>query len=406
MLALAALAALWTAAHAAPGLPATPPFRPLPVRGRFYMYEEEELNQTYLIGRTGWPNLPSPWNWRFTLDHMPEPFIHAQLRAHPLRTLDPQRATVFFVPLLVSMSHLEGKCRFNDYRADHSTPSCNRHYRRMEHAVEALQTSPFWRASEGRDHVVICHHWRCLWDASYTEPIHEIFRHATVYYFEGSQTKTVQSPWCQQTHCAPLGQVHRILPYVDSRERWNFRPPPIENRTHAVFFAGHFGRTHGGYHVREHIAKVRDALTNRSDLRDWVVHDTGLHPCRAWSADLMLHSRYCLAPAGDSSTSARIYYAIAAGCVPVFITHPDIWHSLPFPRLLDWRAFALFIDAADFRARPLESIKEAIDRAPYAQLRENLERVVPYLSTLHPASKVGDAMVAEFLAGGEAGEEA
>ncbi len=77
-------------------------------------------------------------------------------------------------------------------------------------------------------------------------------------------------------------------------------------RNLTVFFSGHCRRS-VWYHVREKMWAVKEALPARPDLQDWRVVHYGDAPTPQWSAAQMLRSRFCLCPAGDSSTSARLW---------------------------------------------------------------------------------------------------
>jgi hypothetical protein len=54
----------------------------------------------------------------------------------------------------------------------------------------------------------------------------------------------------------------------------------------------------------------------------------------------LLRSEYCIHFRGDTTTSRRVYDAIAAGCVPVIIS--DNTH-VPFTSSLNWNAFTVTI---------------------------------------------------------------
>jgi len=58
----------------------------------------------------------------------------------------------------------------------------------------------------------------------------------------------------------------------------------------------------------------------------------------------LLQSKCCLHLRGDTTTSRRVFDAVAAGCVPVLIS--DHMH-LPFANQLDWDAFSITITEDD-----------------------------------------------------------
>ena len=57
-------------------------------------------------------------------------------------------------------------------------------------------------------------------------------------------------------------------------------------------------------------------------------------------AEELQQSQYCLHFRGDTTTSRRVYDAIAAGCVPVLISDGT---NMPFRSSLDWNSFAVQI---------------------------------------------------------------
>lgn len=52
------------------------------------------------------------------------------------------------------------------------------------------------------------------------------------------------------------------------------------------------------------------------------------------AAFLMIRSVFCLSPAGDTPSSARLFDAIVSGCLPVIISDEL---ELPFEGILDYR---------------------------------------------------------------------
>ena len=78
-----------------------------------------------------------------------------------------------------------------------------------------------------------------------------------------------------------------------------------------------------------------------------------------------LSSKLCLAPAGDTPTSRRLFDSMAAGCLPVLMAPAeDIMPNLPFPKAIDWPQTVLFggglscslSDNADATIRWLQSL--------------------------------------------------
>uniref|UniRef100_A0A1J3EXI2 Putative arabinosyltransferase ARAD1 n=1 Tax=Noccaea caerulescens TaxID=107243 RepID=A0A1J3EXI2_NOCCA len=59
----------------------------------------------------------------------------------------------------------------------------------------------------------------------------------------------------------------------------------------------------------------------------------------------MRRSMFCLCPAGDTPSSARLFDAIVSGCIPVIVSDEL---ELPFEGLLDYRKIAVkFVSSGD-----------------------------------------------------------
>jgi hypothetical protein len=66
-------------------------------------------------------------------------------------------------------------------------------------------------------------------------------------------------------------------------------------------------------------------------------------PLKTSFLESMAASTFCLVLRGDTSSSRRLFTAIALGCIPVIISD---WISLPFTSVIDYKAFSLFFPEA------------------------------------------------------------
>ncbi|KAL8233048.1 hypothetical protein R6Q57_002826 [Mikania cordata] len=86
----------------------------------------------------------------------------------------------------------------------------------------------------------------------------------------------------------------------------------------------------------------------------------------------MRRSVFCLSPAGDTPSSARLFDAIVSGCIPVIVSDEL---ELPFEGILDYRKIALFVSSSD-AVQPgwlltyLRSIKPTLIR----EMQDNLTK--------------------------------
>eukprot|EP00966_Prymnesium_polylepis_P280962 6491442-Prymnesium_polylepis.2 len=102
----------------------------------FFMYTQPALDQSWLRHCDGFEDLKLSMHWRW----MAEATLAEQLAAHTWRTADPERARLFFVPVLEYTSGQLEECNGTS------------HHARMATAGRALRSSRYWQRSRGRDH--------------------------------------------------------------------------------------------------------------------------------------------------------------------------------------------------------------------------------------------------------------
>ena len=77
--------------------------------------------------------------------------------------------------------------------------------------------------------------------------------------------------------------------------------------------------------------------------------DTIIEAALAATSTAMRNSMFCIAPAGDTLTSRRLFDALAAGCIPLVIraARGQLAQHLPFARTIDWSRVAVFMTASE-----------------------------------------------------------
>jgi len=84
--------------------------------------------------------------------------------------------------------------------------------------------------------------------------------------------------------------------------------------------------------------------------------------------EILNRSIFTLAPRGYGYTSFRIYEAIQANSIPVYIWHDKM--VLPFSDILDWDDFSVVIHSKDISKLP-----EILDRIDIVEKQRNLQKV-------------------------------
>ncbi|KAI8504045.1 hypothetical protein Bbelb_181130 [Branchiostoma belcheri] len=109
---------------------------------------------------------------------------------------------------------------------------------------------------------------------------------------------------------------------------------------------------------------------------------------RSWQGDLvewMHHSVFCLQPPGDSPTRKSFYDAVQCGCIPV-IFKLDYEPVYPFDDVLDYPKFTVKITDEDF-FQGKRSIRDILRDIPQAQItakQGELRQVAPLLQYSYP----------------------
>ena len=115
----------------------------------------------------------------------------------------------------------------------------------------------------------------------------------------------------------------------------------------------------------------------------------------------MAKAQYNLAWPGDHglwSVSSRIYDGIAAGTVPVFLSHSIPHQTIAFHRHLPWDEMSIAIEHSTFTANRNQAIEDAIKRAeadgPWmARALALLDKHAPDVLWRHPESRVSENIV-------------
>lgn len=126
-----------------------------------------------------------------------------------------------------------------------------------------------------------------------------------------------------------------------------------------------------------------DADELRWDLRS----DGQVSPGKYMS--LMRDSKFCLHVRGTRVQSPRLVEGMLFGCVPVILADG---YSPPLSWLLDWSKFSVRLPEIEY-----ERLPEVLESADWAELHENLRRVVPFF-VYHRTPIAGDALWTTALA--------
>lgn len=194
------------------------------------------------------------------------------------------------------------------------------------------------------------------------------------------------------------GQVYLekdlILPYVANVDFCDATCLSEINpkRNTLLFFRGRLKRNAGG--------KIRSKLVDQLRGADGVVIEEGTsgEGGKEAAQNGMRKSLFCLNPAGDTPSSARLFDAIVSGCIPVIVSDEL---ELPFEGILDYRKIALFVSSND-ALKPswlLKYLKD-IRSAHIKEMQQNLAKYSRHFLYSSPAQPLGpEDLVWKMMAG-------
>ncbi|WCJ38823.1 Exostosin family protein [Euphorbia peplus] len=241
---------------------------------------------------------------------------------------------------------------------------------------------PAWRRSQGRDHILPVHH---PWSF---KSVRRNMKNAIWLLPDMDSTGNWYKP----------GQVFLekdlILPYVPNVELCDAKcvEASQSKRTSLLFFRGRLKRNAGG--------KIRAKLVAELSGADGVVIEEGTagEGGKAAAQNGMRKSIFCLNPAGDTPSSARLFDAIVSGCIPVIVSDEL---ELPFEGILDYRKIAVFVSSSDAVQQGwLVKFLKAINPGQVREMQSNLVKYARHFIYSSPAQPLGpEDLVWRMMAG-------
>ncbi|KAG9155743.1 hypothetical protein Leryth_004008 [Lithospermum erythrorhizon] len=268
-----------------------------------------------------------------------------------------EAADLFYIPFFTTISYFLLE-----------TQQCKALYR---DALKWITDQPAWKRSQGRDHIMPVHH---PWSF---KSVRKFVKKAIWLLPDMDSTGKWYKP----------GQVYLekdlILPYVPNLELCDAQclSETQSKRTTLLFFRGRLKRNAGGK-IRSNLVAE---LTNAEGvvIEDGTAGDAG----KAAAQSGMRKSIFCLDPAGDTPSSARLFDAIVSGCIPVIVSDEL---ELPFEGILDYRKIALFVSSEDaVQPRWLLAYLKNVGGTQIRELQMNLAKYSKHFLYSHPAQLLG-----------------
>ncbi|CAN6456921.1 unnamed protein product [Victoria cruziana] len=297
-------------------------------------YAEMEKNFKVFIYPDGDPNTFFQTPRKLTGKYASEGFFFQNIRESKFRTLDPDSADLFFIP--ISCHKMRGK----------GTSYDNMTIIVKDYVDGLINKYPYWNRTLGADHFfVTCHDV----GVRATEGLPFLVKNAI------------------RVVCSPSYDVGYI-PHKDVALPQVLQPFALPaggndtaNRTVLGFWAGHRNSR-----IRVILARVWENDTELAVSNNRISRATGelVYQKRFY------RTKFCICPGGSQVNSARIADSIHYGCVPVIISN---YYDLPFNDVLDWRKFSLILKESD--VYQLKPILKAVSHEEFISLHKQLIEV-------------------------------
>jgi len=292
---------------------------------RIYVYDDPRVNWSYLIpcykeqhgGVAPWGDEESEH-----AQNMGEVWMHRLMMKHPRRTMNPEEASIFYIPMYITVS--------SDAEPLGGSLTCNgkTHMERVSEALEFLETeSLYFKNLGGSDHVLACTWWRC--GAAMGNKARVILSRAVIGINESPPINNIWARW----EC-----MNRVvtIPYVASSKLTTGQDHHKNvDRKIPFYFAG---RARGRVE-RENLVVISDKYNESFiGVSDWDWTD---NPDSY--AEHITNSVFCLSPRGDTPSSRRLFDAVAAGCIPVMTESQIGDGAVPFRNLINYESFSIIV---------------------------------------------------------------
>lgn len=317
----------------------------------FFIYEDYRLNweNATLDGRVFDPTFTTFFENRNFAKHNIDYWFARNARTHPMRTMDPSEAKLFFVPVLLNQigvltaqynrrpgTFCPYGSKFRNATLDCYVPDSPRHF--IEEVNAGLRESYWFQRSNGTDHVLIMSQYKTN---QMVEETDKILRCNTIN-FENLIVDAMRSNDRIRLEGIHTGNACAI----------------VENKTYDFSMIATLNRPLAGFKYRRNICKWMKAATNAS--KPYSVGRCG----GGAQCPTLATSRFGFHVAGDSLGSNRLFDILSSGSIPIFT---DKRQYDVIPKIFPWKDVSYLVNVTDATAFEEDILRIANDDETYGK---------------------------------------
>ncbi|CAI0440848.1 unnamed protein product [Linum tenue] len=312
-----------------------------------------------------------------------EEIFHARMLNHPCRTNDPARANLFYVPFYGGF-HMSSMGRETNYTA--------RDELAVQLAEHVEQQQPWWGRRNGKDHFMVL--GRTAWDFMRSDRQQGVVDYGSNTLLNLPAVRNM-SVFVVERHPSE-GNNQLGIPYpsyfhpytVDQVRDWQ-RKVAGSNRPYLFSYIG--ARRKEGV-----AAAIRDELMQQCSESEHCM----LLNCTADASKcsdpkevlrVMMASRFCLQPRGDSFTRRSVFDSLLAGCLPVLFSRHTAYTQYQMYLPENTTSYSVFlwedekmISDNGLRKVNIEEELMKIGSGKVEEMRKVVVDLIPRLTFAHP----------------------
>lgn len=314
-----------------------------------------------------------------------EVIIHEKLKKNVLRTRNPEKADIFYIPAYIGLL-----CTGNRHRAPETI-----------NKLKNLLTNSYY-FSIGKPHFSTVSKIQKEMCSDVCPYLSQTFTNKVTFISIEKQklSNSVKSIW---PYSAMFKNSVLVAPYPSyghfkQSTNMDLSTVPYNDRDVYILLAVSERRTNpqrsklmDQFEMRTKLGYSRFKICHHKSQTRMVLFYT--NECNPDLAKLLIpwmqHSVFCLQPPGDSPSRKSFYDSVMSGCIPVILTDGDRHNPYAFQDLIDYNTFTISIemDRIAQHDHQISDILQDIPKSKIQKMQDNIRQMARYMQYSLPSGK-------------------